>query len=182
MYNSGLCYLKRKSNQYQTKPIVEKKLENQKKSKDCRPPLQSLLHFLVVGIVMIEWRVRWGIGGGMPTGQQLAWLTWQTCWVHIVYITAAEEELRQGIALSLSDKSNGTVPLIVHLKLYGWVRSRAGMHTAISVIKTTVFALSISFYLEYFLDNLGAILDRSPILSVTLYIINANYYQWIIFY
>lgn len=41
----------------------------------------------------------WG-GGGMPTGQQLVWLTWQTRWVNIVYISAAGEELRQGIALS----------------------------------------------------------------------------------
>lgn len=30
----------------------------------------------------------------------LAWLTWQTRWVHIVYISAAGEELRQDIALS----------------------------------------------------------------------------------
>lgn len=62
----------------------------------------SLLNFgdILIGTVLIVQKVRWGFGGGMPTGQQLAWLTWQTRSVHIVYISAAGEELRQGIALS----------------------------------------------------------------------------------
>lgn len=83
-------------------------------------------------------------GGGHA--QVRDWHDRHAGWIYCVF---GLRERRWGDSMcSCCDKRDGTVTLIVYLKPRGWVRSRAGMYTAVTSLKTNVFGRGPLFHTQ----------------------------------